>query len=1139
LDISQVIAGWQTKLLQLDRRNSLLYFKGQRGAVGIVAIRPDELLDRLQRSRTGLAFAYAEPRPRSLPGKDRAKEDLVRPGDIETDVAPAPLQPRLLNLHRKEREWKEEQGVNVLFVALGFLHWIDADGETALAPLLLVPADLERASPRDPWRLKLEEDDLQINETLRYQLSTLGVELPDYSHETPSAYLAEVAQRVSHKKDWSVDHTAALATFPFAKMAMWEDLDQMRREGTDHPVVHALAGDPGTLRPPVDVAVRRLPPDEDLQGGGLDELLPVKEQFTVLPADHSQLRAIELSRHGVHLVVHGPPGTGKSQTIANMIATFLADGKRVLFVSEKTAALDVVKRRLEEAELASFCLDLHSNRAAKASVYQQIRESLEERRIRAAAFPLDKLEEQRKRLNTVARALHEKRHPLGLSVFEVHGRFARVRSLRRVDFPLRPVDGLTSGDLDRIQEATARIARRKAEFEAHRTSPWRSLRRTASSMELADELRLAASTMRDAVAELQSRGALESEALGWRPPGNPKEVETVAAIAGHMAHCPGIPESWLSLDALGRLERRAEDLATMQADRRRLEASLAPFLGSPPPDLDFQELRVRLGIPFKEEQPLRDALGAAWSERLSPPPEACERDLRTAIERTRGLREAALLLGEILEGKTRPDRVSQIQLMAQRVRAALATAPVPDAWFEPGGFSAVRAKLEQAHSQLAALEYEERRLFGDFEEGLLERVSPEMLVRYRTDHQSVWRIFRKSFREDQRTLRGFLRRPRKLKVDEALTVVESALRLRGLRGQWEADAGGYASTFGTRFSGRSTDWPALVATVTEVESWAQAWEWGLDSARHSFSAERRAAVESRLRGLEEALAGWSSLASREADENPDLSTRQNALEYGVEIVARLARDGAPLWPHLHGTLTGWTQLLEILSQAIELRKTESQEREISPKLRKDFESYYDGPDSDWPRALAALRWARELLRITGGRVPSGFAAQCRQPRPPEQYAGQAERLASALSAFQERVAVFSTTFDPRQVDWDDWEAPSFDAFTSWLSWIVEHANSASAWLEYRQAVRELEELLAPGAVDSLRCGASMRPGSITCARRMGAFASSHGITKPCAKSSASWTRVSLRPTGRESGRSASAGTRKTTARRSKGASSAS
>jgi very-short-patch-repair endonuclease/DNA polymerase III delta prime subunit len=1072
VDISNIIANWQTKLLQLDRRNSLLYFRGQRSSVGILETSPDLLLDRLQRSRTGLKFPYAEARRRaaSLSEPAREDEDHIVPGDLETDTAPVALQRRLLNLHRQDREWEEEQGVNVLYVVLGFINWVDEDGETARAPLLLVPADLERDSPRDPWRLKLEEDDLQTNETLRYQLSTLGVELPEYNHDSPSGYLEAVAQRISPKKGWSVEPAVALSTFPFAKMAMWEDLDEMRRQGTQHPVVRALGGDSGALRPPRDTVSLQLPRDEELHGGGLDKLLPVKEQFTVLPADHSQLRAIESARRGGHLVVHGPPGTGKSQTIANLIGTLLADGKRVLFVSEKTAALDVVKKRLEDCELGGFCLDLHSNRARKASVYQQIREALEGSRSAADSFPLATLEEQRERLNTVARALHEKRSPLGLSVFEVHGRFARVRSLRREDFPLRGIESLSPDTLSAIQEATARIARRKAEFKAHRESPWRALRRTDASIELADELRQAALKMRGAVSELQARGSLESRSLGLPAPGNLTEVCVAGRIAGQMANCPGIPETWLSQEALGRLDRRASSLATMQSDRHRLVESLDPFLGNGLPLLDFWELKALLSISFADDQKLKESIGVAWGQRLCPLPDSCERDLRDAVGCTRRLRESALLIAGKLCGQTRLDHLSLVRQVARRVRTAVDTAPVPESWFEPDGFSAVRRTLEQARGQLAGLEAAERRLFEEFDESLLPQVSHEMLVRYRADYQSPWRIFKKSYRTDQRTLRGCLRDARKLKLDEALAAIQSALQVRGLREEWEGRSNEYASAFGLRFFGRATDWEAIASTVAEIESWIQAWDWGPESAQRCFSAPGRAVAEPLVRDLEAALARWeaSLLASRGAESDLDLSIRQSVLESGAEIVSRLARDGGPLWPHLQRPVTHWTQLTDLLSWAVQIRKIQAQEEDLAPALRQDFESYYDGPESDWRKVQAAIRWAHELLDLVGGRVPAELSKQCRQPYPSEHYAVQQERLSGTVRAFQARAADFSETFDPRPVGWSDWGTPEFERLTRWLSWIEEHADTALAWMEYTKAVQDLDGLLSPGAVDALR-----------------------------------------------------------------------
>ena len=153
--IARRICEWADRLLQLDRRNNLLYFKPGRSAVGITSITPDELDERLRRSRLGLEFPYSPPAPTRRRGfavqddTNHTDDVVVYPGDMTTDCEPADLQRRLRNLQRRDREWEEEQGLNVLFLTMGFLNWVDADGEQARSPLLLIPCDLERNSPRD------------------------------------------------------------------------------------------------------------------------------------------------------------------------------------------------------------------------------------------------------------------------------------------------------------------------------------------------------------------------------------------------------------------------------------------------------------------------------------------------------------------------------------------------------------------------------------------------------------------------------------------------------------------------------------------------------------------------------------------------------------------------------------------------------------------------------------------------------------------------------------------------------------------------------------------------------------------------------------------------------------------------------
>ena len=176
----------------------------------------------------------------------------------------------------------------------------------------------------------------------------------DADLEQPRLFLEAITKAVAHKPDWRVDADIFLSIFSYSKQSMVRDLETIKEHGTENLTVLSLAGSP--VDQDVEEQSTSAKPSvipEDLSGGRLDDLLTVRDQFAVLPADYSQLVVMHRARSGTILVNHGPSGTGKSQTVAINIATFLADGKSVLFVSEKTAALDVVKCRLDENQLGA------------------------------------------------------------------------------------------------------------------------------------------------------------------------------------------------------------------------------------------------------------------------------------------------------------------------------------------------------------------------------------------------------------------------------------------------------------------------------------------------------------------------------------------------------------------------------------------------------------------------------------------------------------------------------------------------------------------------------------------------------------------------------------------------------------------
>lgn len=631
--ISERIGEWQTRLLQLNRRNNLLYFKPGRSAVGITNIALDELDARLGRSRIGLAFPYVTPFRRRRRGfrppekQQPAEKPKVSKGDLTTDCEVNDLQRRLGNLRRRYREWKEEQGLNVLFLAMGFLDWTDADGEPARSPLILIPCDLNRPSPRDPYRILSEDDDPVVNPTLRHQLSLLSIELPEFRDEPGKAtepiadYVAEVNQLTRDRDDWSVSSDIFLGVFSYSKLAMYEDLTRMRETGVRNQLTRLLAGGLAASDVAYPTAAGSVPSDKDLPGGRLDDLLDIRDQYTVLPTDFSQLRAIEQARRGGHLVIHGPPGTGKSQTIVNLIATFLADGKRVLFVSEKTAALDVVKRRLEECELGVFCLDLHSDRGRKTRVYNQIRHALKDNRD-AAAPPVstEDLIEHRNRLNRIARLLHKQREPLGKSVYEVQGRFAALNHLPRVEqVQIPPANELTAGWARDVTNTARRIANRPDEFRENDTSCWIPLRAGTTTLQLVDSIREDMGVVMSAIEDFHTAVDPHTERLKLPAIRTAGDTRVVYNILRSLSKAPGVPATWLDRKALPLLRRHAREQKPQQRERRRLEGVLSRWFGAEPPPVDYRAVSKEITLSPSEQELFEETLGPDWRAAIGNP----------------------------------------------------------------------------------------------------------------------------------------------------------------------------------------------------------------------------------------------------------------------------------------------------------------------------------------------------------------------------------------------------------------------------------------------------------------------------------------------------------------------------------------
>ena len=348
---------------------------------------------------------------------------------LQTLLTSEGLQKRLLSLYYDAITFEQEQGVNILYLALGMLKWFESDSSDVerYAPLVLVPVSLERGSAAERFKIKWRNEEpaanLSLQAKMKVDFNLIIPDLPEDDDFDIAAYLRSVRKAISgHNRFEVAENTAVLGFFSFAKFLMYRDLDASNwpKDGTldGHPLITGLMQD-------------GFPSSENMIGEDehVDHHLPPERVFHVVDADSSQTLAIEEVRRGRNLVIQGPPGTGKSQTITNVIASAVADGKRVLFVAEKMAALEVVQRRMNSIGLGPLCFELHSAKSNKKIVLDELKKTRDLGRPKNhdGEAAIAKLGFLRAKLNAHAEVLHMQHQPSGLTPYKIIGNHVRLK----------------------------------------------------------------------------------------------------------------------------------------------------------------------------------------------------------------------------------------------------------------------------------------------------------------------------------------------------------------------------------------------------------------------------------------------------------------------------------------------------------------------------------------------------------------------------------------------------------------------------------------------------------------------------------------------------------------------------------------
>ena len=551
--IAERIEVSRTELLDLSLRNPLVNYRLLR-AKGVEATDgdSDKVFRDLVRGHKLVRFTDSESKS-------------IAANNIATAETPEQLDRRLLKTYYDANTLIQEQGVNTLFVALGMVHWYESNSSDIerKAPLILVPVQLERADVNSKFGMRYSGEDLDANIAFIQKVQQdFGIKMPSLPADDESdaedldvgAYFAKVASSIEGMKRWSVDDASVvLGFFSFNKLLMYKDLD---------PESWTESGgllERGIIRALFETGFREAE-SEIGENAFLDDHLDAEDVFHVVDADSSQAKAIHDVKSGRSMVIQGPPGTGKSQTITNIIAEGVAQGKKVLFVAEKMAALEVVKHRLDSIGLGDACLELHSNKTQKRAVIDDLKRTLELGEPRTDGIDDDfvALNQIRNRLNSYAIAVNTAVGETGVTPYDAYGEFLRIAARDAgEDLPRLRIAEMSSWapvDYQRKASVVSELQTVLGSMGSPSKHMFRGSQRQLITPTFVDDLRDTIAAALESNEALFEAGSKLGGALGLKIPKSSGDVSAMIALSEHFS---GAPDArGVKLSAMRRKGRR-------------------------------------------------------------------------------------------------------------------------------------------------------------------------------------------------------------------------------------------------------------------------------------------------------------------------------------------------------------------------------------------------------------------------------------------------------------------------------------------------------------------------------------------------------------------------------------------------------
>lgn len=808
-DVSRdFVRAWREQLIDLSRRNSLLNFRAPKSTSLTIAHPEAHSVVTMLLDGVSPQFASLQDDEMSQMALDSASEAAVATESISEAAQPRALldrrlyvdsptsemNSRLNTIDRKIRQEYLDRGLWTLYLAVGELIWRDVDETESRAPLLMVPVELLYSKEGKLWKLRRTDDDVQANLAIQIKALDLGVKIPELPDDPdPTAlsdWLAEISDAVAPMQGWVVEETVVLSRFSYFKEAMYRDLLENEAEIAEHPVLKAMA----------DPEKHALSENQSFESWEIDSILPPEDSPLIRDADSSQRAAIAAAIKGSSLVIDGPPGTGKSQTIANLIGMFLHEQKTVLFVSEKAAALEVVRDRLTEAGLNAYVLELYSHQATRKEVAAALGLALD--RVPQPPRGLSEAERSRalalrSRLSEIAERVNLPREPFGRSLNDVIG------VIRRADTNLGTPKGKHRGNevseqsLSEVRNLASDAKRMWRIVERPEDFPWRGARVKSTNIPVLQGIR------QDLEALAQEMG-LYTEWFTAFPADNHEVKVHLDLIESAIRLRQHISPSWLTQVGADKLETVATHLASQIQDLESIRKKISALSRRPANDLlELDRFDAAQMTPRPQDWTLRTAS-----------------DLATMLSRLRALETALVAASEDIAevddrlGLQMPETLPKLQARLDLVSCSLSSHRPRIEWLSSRRFNAAQAAFSALSSKCAEVEGLDLEVGQLWTREVIEHDVAQLHRRFVELHHGI-RKLSSQYRQDKKRLKslgqpGTSVRQLIFSLPQAIKWQRAAKDLQELEAE-------HSEVLGHFYSGTATRWEE----VRQALDWAR------------------------------------------------------------------------------------------------------------------------------------------------------------------------------------------------------------------------------------------------------------------------------------------------------------------------------